>query len=180
MGSEMLVPLHAAGTIDVGALMRFDKNGEPFEIRDYRESDLGEVLRFYLDFEPKRAAQGLPPAEPDRIQQWLERVMPHGIHKVALRNGKLVGHGFISPTTRTGIGEYAVFLHHDERGRGIGTQLNRTAVDAARKRGLTGLWLTVEPQNRAAIRSYEKAGFSFVPATAFSIEPEMELDFSRQ
>lgn len=162
----------------MGAVTRFDSSGEPFEIRDYRPSDLEAIRRFYYEFEPKRAAQGLPPAEPERIEQWLDRVMPHGIHKVVLRNGTLIGHGFISPTTRTGIGEYAVFLHHDVRGRGIGTQLNRSAVDAARRRGLAGLWLTVEPQNRAAIRSYEKAGFRFVPEKAFSIEPEMELNLA--
>jgi hypothetical protein len=33
----------------------------------------------------------------------------------------------------------------------------------------------VEPYNRPAVRSYEKAGFRFVPATIYSPEVEMEL-----
>ena len=38
------------------------------------------------------------------------------------------------------------------------------------------LWLSVEPHNRAAIRSYEKVGFRFLPGTIFSPEAEMEME----
>ncbi|HUE95496.1 MAG TPA: GNAT family N-acetyltransferase [Longimicrobiaceae bacterium] len=176
MGSEMLVPFDTPEVIEVGAITWLDNVGAPFEVRASRPADLGALMRFYHDFEPKRAAQGLPPAEPDRIARWLAGVLATGIHKLAFRQRQLIGHAFVTPTTRAGIGEYAVFLHQAERGLGIGTLLNRATVDAARNRGLRGLWLTVEPQNRAAIRSYEKVGFRFVPSTAFSIEPEMELE----
>jgi hypothetical protein len=33
----------------------------------------------------------------------------------------------------------------------------------------------VEPRNRPAVRSYEKAGFRFRPETVFTPELEMEL-----
>ena len=169
MGSRIL--------LEVSGVTRFDKEGVPFRIRDLNATDVDELLGFYQAFEPKRAAQGLPPAEPDRIATWLAGVLAGGLHKLAFRDGKLIGHGFVTPTTRPGIGEYAVFLHQDLRGRGVGTELNRDVVEAARKAGITGLWLTVEPQNRAAIRSYEKVGFQFVPATIFSTEVEMEINF---
>ena len=42
--------------------------------------------------------------------------------------------------------------------------------------GLRRLWLSVEPQNRAALRSYLKAGFTFRAATVYTPEVEMELD----
>jgi ribosomal protein S18 acetylase RimI-like enzyme len=48
-------------------------------------------------------------------------------------------------------------------------------VEVARASGVKRLWLSVEPNNRAAVRSYEKAGFRFVPATIYSPEVEMEL-----
>lgn len=171
----MLIPFDAPAKVEMIALIRFDNAGNPFQIRDFLPSDLEALLRFYEEFEPKRAAQGLPPAEPDRIRRWLASVLGDGLHKVAMRGESLIGHGFVAPTTRAGVGEYAVFIHQDERRVGIGTQLNATMVEAARKHGLTGLWLTVEPLNRAAVRSYEKVGFAFVPGTAFAHEAEMEV-----
>jgi RimJ/RimL family protein N-acetyltransferase len=45
----------------------------------------------------------------------------------------------------------------------------------ARTLELRRLWLSVEPHNRPALRSYEKVGFRFVPGTIFSSEMEMEL-----
>lgn len=154
---------------------RFDKDVVAFLVRGYRPADAGPLARFYRDFEPKRTAQGLPPADPARIDRWLAGVLDVGIHLVVVREDELIGHAFIAPTDRPGIGEYAVFLHHDHRGRGIGSEVNRVAVDAAREAGLNGLWLTVEPMNRAAIQSYRNAGFDFVFGTAYSTEPEMQL-----
>jgi len=73
------------------------------------------------------------------------------------------------------VNEYAIFLSREVRGQGVGTQVNRLSVELARSMDLRGLWLSVEPHNRPALRSYEKAGFRFVPGTVFSPEVEMEL-----
>ena len=70
--------------------------------------------------------------------------------------------------------EYAIFLHQDVRGLGLGTRLNRLAVDVARGLGARRLWLSAEPANRAAVRSYEKAGWRYIPASLYSTELEME------
>lgn len=156
-------------------LVRRDKRGEPFGVRAYRPTDRLELVRFYERFEPKRAAQGLPPRDLERIRRWLDAVLPRGIHLLALRDDELIGHGLLVPTDREGVSEYAVFLRQDQRRRGVGTELNHLAVQTARAAGLTGLWLSVEPHNRAAIRSYEKAGFRFRPGSIFSPEAEMEL-----
>jgi RimJ/RimL family protein N-acetyltransferase len=156
---------------------RHDKAGVPFLVGEYDPGFRGALQRFYEDFEPKRAAQGLPPADPARIRRWLDSVLGRGLHLLACREGELIGHGLVMPTTREGIGEYAVFLREDLRGRGSGTELNRAVVEAAEAAGYRGLWLTVEPRNRSAIRSYEKAGFHFIPTTVFSVEAEMELYF---
>jgi len=154
---------------------RYDRHGDPFVIREYEAHDVIVLQRFYEAFEPKRAAQGLPPEDPARIRSWLSVILSTGVHLVACRGDDLIGHGLVIPTDRAGVGEYAVFLREDVRGRGIGAELNAAIVGAARTSGLRGLWLTVEPQNRAAIRSYEKVGFRFVGNTVFSLEVEMEL-----
>ena len=166
---------HFAKTIEPSGAVYHDKEGAAFEVREYQPSDSEDLQRFYEDFEPKRAAQGLPPDGPDRIRRWLDSVLPVGIHLLAFRGGELMGHALVVPTRKKDIGEYAVFIRHDLRGRGIGTELNRAIVAAARGAGLTGLWLTVQPRNRAAIRSYEKVGFRYIPSTVYSTEAEMEL-----
>ncbi len=158
------------------ALTLHDKDRAPFEARELLSTDHDALRAFYEVFEPKRGAQGLPPAEPDRIQSWLRTILATGLHLVALRDRELIGHAFVVPTKWDGIGEYAVFLREDMRGRGVGTELNRAAVEAAKRSGWAGLWLTVEPRNRPAIRSYEKAGFRFVPETVYSMEAEMRTD----
>jgi GNAT superfamily N-acetyltransferase len=172
----MITPIAATEAKLVAEQTRHDKNGEPFSVREYEGQDFLRLQHFYERFEPKRSAQGLPPAEPDRIRSWLTMILSSGVHILAFLGGELIGHGFVMPTERAGIGEYAVFLREDMRGRGIGTQLNAAVIELARAGGLVGLWLTVEPANRAAIRSYERVGFRFVPPTMFSLEAEMELD----
>jgi RimJ/RimL family protein N-acetyltransferase len=160
------------------ALAVLDRQGEPFEIRELTSDDWPALLTFYEAFEPKRAAQGLPPEGSERIRKWLTPLLGSGIHLAVTKEGELVGHALVVPTNRDGIGEYAVFLRRDLRGRGIGTQMNHAIVEAARNAGFAGLWLTVTPRNRAAIRSYEKVGFRFVPATVLSMEAEMELNLT--
>lgn len=154
-----------------------DRAGEQYEVRLYTPADREAMQRFYNAFEPKRAAQGLPPRDSERIARWLDQILGQGIHLIMLRAGTLVGHGLLVPTRTPGVSEYAIFLHQDLRGRGLGTRMNELAVEAARAAGLKGLWLSVEPHNRAALRSYEKVGFSLLPGTIFSPEAEMELRF---
>lgn len=156
--------------------VRHDKNGTPFVIRPMEPGDRALLEAFYEAFQPKRAAQGLPPEGLPRIRRWLDQVLPAGIHLLAEGEGALLGHAFLVPTGGVGTAEYAVFLRRDMRGRGMGTELNRIAVDAAREAGLRRLWLCVEPHNRAALRSYEKVGFRFIPGTIFSPEAEMEME----
>lgn len=155
---------------------RSDKRGEAFSVRELLSMDRPTLERFYADFEPKRAAQGLPPEGADRVARWLDSVLARGVHLLAEREGQLIGHALVLPTSEAEVGEYAVFLSREQRGRGVGTALNQVALEAARAAGLSRLWLSVEPHNRAAIRSYEKAGFQFRPPTIFSSEPEMEVE----
>jgi len=155
-----------------------DRTGTSFRVRELSAADREALEQFYGGFEPKRAAQGLPPEGPHRVQRWLNTILRGGIHLAVEREGELVGHAFLVPTDRPEVAEYAIFLDRDVRGRGVGTQVNRAAAGVARERGLRHLWLTVEPHNRAAVRSYEKAGFRFLPATIFAPEAEMEMELA--
>ena len=155
-----------------------DKEGQPFTVRALDGRDRLALEAFYDAFDPKRAAQGLPPAGQARVERWLNQILARGTHLAVVRGGRLVGHAMLLPMDRPGVQEYAIFLAREVRGQGVGTQVNRVMVELARAMGIERLWLSVEPHNRAALRSYEKAGFGFVPATIYSAEVEMELVLS--
>ncbi len=158
------------------SITRSGKDGITFQVASYVPAAREALEHFYLFFEPKRAAQGLPPMGADRIRRWLDGVLAHGVHLLACREDELIGHALLISTEASDSAEYAVFLRQDMRGRGLGTELNRAALEAAKAAGFRRVWLSVAPHNRAAIRSYEKVGFRFVPGTIYSPEAEMMLD----
>ena len=152
-----------------------DKEGRLYAVRPLRPDDRAALEEFYDDFDPKRAAQGLPPEGRPRIARWLDGILGGGEHLLVEREGRLVGHAMLIPTGQPGTSEYAIFLAREVRGQGVGTQVNRLTVELARTMDVHRLWLSVEPTNRPALRSYEKAGFRFRPGTVYSPEVEMEL-----
>lgn len=152
-----------------------DKQGHPFRIRPLESGDTGGLQRMYETFEPKRGAQGLPPPTADLIARWLTSVLDQGAHMVVVVDHRVMGHGMLLPFATDAV-ELANFLHQSIRDRGIGTALNQALIDRARQLGLRRIWLSVQPSNRRAIRSYEKAGFRHRPATLWAPEIEMEMD----
>jgi len=131
----------------------------------------------YHYFEPKRAAQGLPPDGERRIAAWLKDVLPRGTHLLAHVKGDVVGHVMLIPLDDRTV-ELANFVDLHWRDRGLGTALNRAAIDAARHGNWDRVWLCVDPSNRAAIRSYTRAGFKPVPGLSWAPEIEMSIDLT--
>lgn len=152
-----------------------DRTGQPFAVRDLATHDRSALLAMYESFEPKRAAQGLPPAHPAQIERWLDTVLSGGTHMLVVIDGEILGHGMLLPFQEDAA-ELATFLHQSIRDRGIGTTLNRQLLAAGREHGIRRAWLSVEPSNRRAIRAYEKVGFRHRPVSLWSPEAEMEMD----
>jgi L-amino acid N-acyltransferase YncA len=155
-----------------------DREGRPFVVRRLRPEDRLALEAMYRAFEPKRVAQGLPPDEP-RLVAWLDRVLAHGVHMVVDVDGEVSGHLMLLPMD-DGRVELANFLHQSSRNRGIGTTINRVALDVARAHGWRAVWLCVEPSNRAAVRSYEKAGFRRLPGSLWAPEIEMQAELETE
>lgn len=151
-----------------------DKRGESFAVRDYAPGDRRALEAMYADFEPKRAAQGLPPEGQPGLGRWLDRSLARGRHLVVEIGGALLGHLMLMPVEPDTV-ELANFLHQSIRDRGIGTALNTVALELARDAGCRRVWLSVEPSNRAAVRSYQKVGFRRRPGSHWA--PEVEMEF---
>ena len=64
----------------------------------------------------------------------------------------------------------------DEESAALADCLHALGQESPRWSGFQRIWLCVTPRNRAAIRSYEKVGFRFLPETIYSPEAEMELE----
>lgn len=157
-----------------GPLTLADKAARPFTIRRYGAADRVALEAMYTAFEPKRCAQGLPAVDPGQRSRWLDRILASGWHVLVEVDGLVVGHGMLIPITDD-TAELANFLHQDVRNRGIGTELNRALLDIGREEGMQHVWLSVEPTNRRAIRSYEKVGFRRRAVSGWMPEIEMEM-----
>jgi ribosomal protein S18 acetylase RimI-like enzyme len=153
-----------------------DKRGHTFSVRPYETRDLRELEEFYSTFEPKRGAQGLPPADAITTHRWLDRILNTGFHLLVDIEGRIAGHLMLIPVAdRPDTLELANFLHQSVRNRGIGTIVNRLGAELALGAGASALWLSVEPSNKVAIRSYENAGFQRLAGSLWAPEIEMEM-----
>jgi len=115
-----------------------------------------ELAAMYDAFESGDRAQGIPPANPRRRGEWLDRLR-EGIEVVAYHDGRAVGHGILLDG---GPGhELALFVHPDYRGAGVGTELVRALLGEGRAAGVERVWLSVERTNRPAVSLYRGAGF---------------------
>lgn len=158
-------------------LVLFDKRGEPFTVREMMPSDRGTLHDMYVDFEPKRAAQGLPPGNEYGLQRWLDHILKGGEHLLVEVNDVVRGHLMLIPMEDGRSIELAIYLHQSIRSRGIGTAMNKVAVALARLAGYQRVWLSVEITNMPAIRSYQKAGFKRIASRLLAHEIEMEVVF---
>jgi len=102
-----------------------------------------------------------PPLEESRgfVRRNIARGYPHC---VALVDGSVVGWCDILPIDRPTMahgGVLGVGVLREHRGKGIGTALIRSAIEMAKRAGLTRIELTVREHNARAIALYERLGF---------------------
>lgn len=171
MGAGILNFMAMVPTLPLALL---DKAGRPFKARLFTSADRYVLEEMYRAFDPKRRAQGLPPGDGESIHRWLDQVLSAGTHVLVEVEGEVLGHLMVIPIDGD-TSELANFLHQKIRNRGIGTALNMLALEIARGQGKRRVWLSVEPSNRIAIRSYEKAGFRRLPGSLWAPEVEMEV-----
>jgi RimJ/RimL family protein N-acetyltransferase len=150
--------------------------GLVIEVVEFFDNRFDELVEMYNNFEPKRAAQGLPPIGRERIVAWLRHLQKSGHNLLALSNGTVIGHSMLCPMEPQRA-EFAIFLHQDFRNQGIGTGLTEVTLKFARLKGLRNVWLSVEVNNHCAIRVYKKKGFQV--SEIFGPEQEMALDLAQ-
>lgn len=69
-----------------------------------------------------------------------------------------------------------IYIHPDHKGRGLGQELMDFALDQARKRGKTAIWLGVWEHNAPALGFYQKNGFQQVGQHDFVMGDDVQTD----
>lgn len=130
------------------------------QIRPIEPGEWPALVRMYETFEPKRASFGLPPLHPE---EWLTEIRSTSHNLVVIFNGEIVGHGMICQGGRgrftTSDGEFALFIHQDFRGKGLGRKLLEALIAEARRLGVRLLWGVEETDNEPLFRLTEALGF---------------------
>lgn len=138
-----------------------DKTGCPFEVGGCGVDDSPPLRNMYDCFHPRKISQGLPPEDPEACRRWVDFLLEQGVNFLAWMDGRVVGHSALVPDFARRDAEYLIFVLERYRGRGLGTELTRLALQRAAGLTLDVVWLTVEGYNFRAIRLYRKFGFQF-------------------
>ena len=105
------------------------------------------------------------------LERWHEQ--PDVVPFSFLDGGRLVGYGELWEDRELDEAELArLVVAPTFRGKGHGRALTRALADEGHRRGFTEVWLRVVPENAAARRAYEVAGFARATAdqqAAFNI-----------
>ncbi len=156
-------------------MLYLDKQNAPFEVKKGEAEDIDQLVEMYETFQPKGRFQGLPPMTAGPCASWLRHIFCIGENFLALRGHRTIGHAALLPDLGLRDGEYLVFVHQQDRGRGVGTRLTRSALERARELGVSVIWLTVDAANLIAIRLYRKFGFQFCDEACLHSERKMML-----
>lgn len=138
-------------------LLRCDGAGAPAgalpvgtNLEPARAADLPEIAELY-------AEAGFPERTPEAMRRAYDD--GHHAHAVARLDGKVVGFVELDAFSSRRVWVSFVGVRRDLRERGVGTGIVRFALERAFARGAEHALLLLSPANRAAMRSYEKAGF---------------------
>ena len=119
-------------------------------------ADREALAAMYDAFDTADRAQGIPPADPNRRRQWLDRVS-EGLTVVARHGDRAVGHGVLLDGDDGR--ELALFVRPGYRRAGIGSAVLRALLGRGRSAGVERVWLSVRRGNRPAVHLYRKVGF---------------------
>jgi GNAT superfamily N-acetyltransferase len=177
MAGERPYPDDPAGPFAAPPVTFADGDGREVTIRAYDPvaGDEEALVRMYDRFDPADRAQGIPPADEDRVRAWLANILGEDcLNVLAVHGDEVAGHATLVPDGDAY--ELAIFVLQAYQRAGIGTRLLEALLGYGAREGVERVWLTVERWNRAAVALYEKTGFETSSAESFELEMSLRLD----
>ena len=134
------------------------------EIRPAQAEDAEAVAAIYNHgIGERQATFETRPRRPNEIEGWLEEGRPF---LVACDGGTVVGFARVSAYSvrkaYAGVGEHAIYVAPDQRGKGVGLELMRALAQAAEDAGYHKLTSRVFTTNHASLKLHRAAGFTEV------------------
>lgn len=169
-----LYPDEPAGAFERPPTVFTDAHGREIEIDVYAENNRELLSGMYGAFDPADRAQGIPPANEDAIDDWLDTILDSGYDVVAIHGDSCVGHATLVPDGDDAY-ELAIFVLDTHQQAGIGSRLMEVLMGHAQREGAEHVWLTVERWNGAAIALYRKFGFETCDSENFEMEMSLRL-----
>ena len=128
-----------------------------FDVRPARREDALEMAELLAAVAEEREGIATePPVDLDAFAQQFATSIDGSV--VAVAGGAIIGMIHVGQS-RFAVGELAMLVEREWRGRGVGSTLVAVAIERARTAGLHKLSLDVFPHNAAAIAVYRKFGF---------------------
>ena len=155
-------------------------------LREANESDLPAILEIYNEaILNTTAVYDYEPHTLEMRRAWFiakqEAGIPVFVTEIA---GKIAGFSSWGPFRSWAAYRYTaenlVYVHPDYRGFGLGEQLTRLVIDAARKQGIHTLVAGIDASNETSIRLHEKLGFRRVARfeqVGYKFGRWLDLDF---
>ena len=143
------------------------KNGEEFEIRKLKESDLESCLKF-INGLVEEGANILynKKITLEEEQEWLNKQLAaekrgEVVFRVVEKDGEIVANSGVHKGVgnQSHMGIFGISVREGYRRLGIATKLAETVLEAAPKLGIDIIRLTVFSGNTDAIGLYKKLGF---------------------
>ncbi len=130
-------------------------------LRRFVAPDFDRLVKMYAEFEPKGAFQGLPPQTLAQIKGWLRALAEAGDAQFVIEvSDRIVGHSMLCLSKDKTDAEFAIFLHQNYRGLGLGKKLTLGTLNFGCKQlELDRVWLSVQGSNPVALRLFEDVGF---------------------
>lgn len=147
-----------------------------FQIRQAKEVDYENLRELWLQFiqDPDGSDLNIVPCE-ENARRWInfvKKVIENGEGEilVATSEEKLLGYIFYSCSSPLILREnrcviYDLYVVPEFRGKGIGSELLKKALERIRSRGFKQVRIGVLSQNARALNLYEKFGFKEVLKT---------------
>ncbi|MFT4933119.1 MAG: ribosomal protein S18 acetylase RimI-like enzyme [Natronomonas sp.] len=173
-GENRGFPDEAAEDFEAPPITFEDREGREIEIDPVGMADKEPIAEMYDAFDQEDRAQGIPPANPSRVRDWLDTLLEDGLNVAAWDGEHVAGHSTLVPDGE-GAYELAIFVLQDYQGAGIGRRLLRAMLGYGQERGVGCVWLSVERWNRRAIDLYESIGFENYGRERFEQEMSIRL-----
>jgi ribosomal protein S18 acetylase RimI-like enzyme len=151
-----------------------DREDREIEIRPVGMGEKEAIAEMYDAFDQEDRAQGIPPANPTRVRDWLDTLLDEGLSVAAWDGDHVTGHSTLMPDDE-GASELAIFVIQDYQGAGIGRKLLEGMLGHGQAEGVSCVWLSVERWNRRAIGLYESIGFENYGRERFEQEMSIRL-----